>query len=105
MVNREAKRGKEKWLEEICLSIENCLARGLSDKAYKIIKQFFGTYKSGAKVHKGKDKNIVLEDGEKMFVWKEYIEELYKIENTDKRHRTPEVKNENLCWTLSDLPS
>jgi len=50
MMNREAKRAKEEWLENKCSEIENCLVRGLSDKAYKIIKQFFETYKSGAKV-------------------------------------------------------
>jgi len=41
MVNREGKRTKEEWLEKVCSSVENCLARGLSDKAYKIMKQFF----------------------------------------------------------------
>jgi len=38
----------------MCSSVENCLARVLSDKAYTIIKRFFGTYKSGAKVLRGK---------------------------------------------------
>jgi hypothetical protein len=66
MVNREAKRAKE-----------DCLSRGLSDKAYKIIKQFFGTYKSGAKILRDKDRNMVLEDREKILVWKEYINDLY----------------------------
>jgi len=38
---------------------------------------------------------MVLENREKMLVWKEYIEGLYKIGNTDKRHRIPEVENRN----------
>jgi len=38
---------------------------------------------------------MVLEDKEKMLVWNEYIEDLYKIGNTDKRHRIPEVENRN----------
>jgi hypothetical protein len=36
-----------------------------------------------------------VEDRENILFWKEYIEELYKIENTDKRHRTPKAENEN----------
>jgi len=46
---------------------KNCLVRGLSYKAYKIIKQFFGTNKSGAKVLRDKDGNMVLENREKKF--------------------------------------
>jgi len=103
MVNREAKRAKEEWLEEICSSIENCLARGLSYKAYKIIKQFFGTYKSGAKVLRSKDERIVLEVREKMLVWKEYIEELYKIEKRTKG--TEPQKWKMKIMTLLNLPS
>lgn len=38
---------------------------------------------------------MVLENREKMLVWTEYIEDLYKIGNTDKRHRIPEVENGN----------
>lgn len=68
MLNRETKRAKKKQLGEICSSIENCLARGLSDKEYKIIKQCFGTNKSGVKVFEGKDGKIVLVDREKMLV-------------------------------------
>jgi len=44
MVNRETKRAKEEWLVNKCSEIENCLVRGLSDKTYKIIKQFFETH-------------------------------------------------------------
>ncbi|VVC45686.1 Reverse transcriptase domain [Cinara cedri] len=55
MVNKEAKRAKEEWFENMCSEVENCLIRVLSDKAYKIIKRFFGIYKSGGKVLRRKD--------------------------------------------------
>jgi len=42
----------------MCSSEENCLARGF----------FFETYKSGAKVLRGEDGRIILDDSEKMLV-------------------------------------
>lgn len=92
----------------MCSSVENCFARGLNDKAYTIIKPFYGTYKSRAKVLRGKNLKIVLEDREKILFWKEYIEELYKVENTDifslktkKKVRKILKKIKNKCEIIS----
>lgn len=35
-----------------------------------------------------------------MFIWEKYIEELNKIENMNKRHRTPEIKNYSIESTI-----
>lgn len=53
--------------------MNNYLGKGLSEKAYKIIKQFFGMHKCKAKVLRGKDGKIIMENKEKLVVWKEYI--------------------------------
>lgn len=53
--NREAKKAKEEWLNNICKDIDFCLAKDLSDKAYKNIKRFFSEYKDKATILRGVD--------------------------------------------------
>lgn len=45
LVSREAKKAKEKWLNNIYNDdIDSYITKGLNDKAYKNIGQFFGEY-------------------------------------------------------------
>jgi len=45
MIIRESKKAKEEWLNDKCSSVDDCLVKGMGDKAYKIIKRFFGDYR------------------------------------------------------------
>lgn len=69
--------------------------KGLSEKAYKIIKQFFGSHKCTSKIRWGIIGKIIMENRERLVVWIEYIEELYKDDSTGMKHKTPEVENGN----------
>lgn len=61
LVNREAKKAKEEWLNNICKNIDSCLTKGLSDKAYKNIKRFFREYKDKTTILRGIDGKIITE--------------------------------------------
>ena len=84
LVNREAKKAKEEWLNNICKDIDACLEKGLSDKVYQIIKRFFREYKDKATILRGTDGKIIVEGKKKLKVWKQYIEKLYR--NDSSRH-------------------
>ncbi|CAI6352699.1 unnamed protein product [Macrosiphum euphorbiae] len=81
LVNREAKKAKEEWLNNICKDIDSCLTKGLSDKAYKNIKRFFREFKDKTTILRGTDGKIITEGKKKLEVWKQYIEKLYGNDN------------------------
>jgi len=48
--------------------VNNYLKKGLSNKGYKIIKQFFGLHKCKSKVIRGRDRKIIMENKERPVV-------------------------------------
>lgn len=46
-------------------------------------------------VLRGRDVKIIANNRERLVVWKEYIEELYRTDSTGASHKTPEVENRN----------
>lgn len=55
----------------------------MGDKAYKIIKRFFSEHKNRSTILKSSDEKIIVDEEEKLRIWKEYIENLYRNELAD----------------------
>jgi len=81
LVNRETKKAKEEWLNNICKDIDFYLTKGLSDKVYKHIRRFFSEYKDKTTILRGVDGKVITERNDKLELWKQYIEKLYTNDN------------------------
>lgn len=76
-IGRKCKQAKEQWLLSECKSIENNLAAGKVDSAYRKIKGTFGERKRCCMNIKSLDGKPLLSKEEKAERWKEHIETLY----------------------------
>lgn len=81
LVNKEAKKAKEEILNNICKGIDSYITKGLSDKAYKTIRLFFSEYKDKITILIGADGKVIKEEKNKLELWKQYIEKLYRRYN------------------------
>lgn len=77
MILRESKKTKEERLNDKCSSVDDCLSKGMGDKAYKIIKRFFNKHKNRSRFLKSSDEKVITgisDEEEKLWTWKDYIE-------------------------------
>lgn len=95
MVNRGSNRVKGKWLESTSSAVNNYFDKGLGEKAYKIIKQFFDTYKGKSKIPRGRDTKIIKENKGRIVVWKDCMQKPYRSISIDMSHKTLKVENGN----------
>jgi hypothetical protein len=80
-INRECKKSKEVFLNNICQDIDEALKVGLMDKAYGIVRTFFKERKVKITSIKEANGNIIYEEAEVAKCWKKYLEQLYREEN------------------------
>lgn len=77
VVNREAKRAKEKWLGELHEEIEEDLRKGNMEKAYSLINKYFGQRKMKVNTVEDENGKLLFENQEIARRWKTYVENLY----------------------------
>lgn len=77
LVNREARKAKERYLERICKEVEENMQIERTDKAYRTANKFFNKHKktTSGTIEDKEGRLLFGEDVGKR--WKEYIEELY----------------------------
>uniref|UniRef100_A0A8D8YBX5 Craniofacial development protein 2 n=1 Tax=Cacopsylla melanoneura TaxID=428564 RepID=A0A8D8YBX5_9HEMI len=93
VVNREAKRAKESWLGELHKEIEEDLRKGNMEKAYNIIKKYFGERKMKVNTIEDENGRLLFENQEIAKRWKTYVENLY--EENDEMEELEEEENDN----------
>ncbi|XP_026681174.1 craniofacial development protein 2-like [Diaphorina citri] len=81
LVNREAKKAKENWLQNLCEEIEFLLGNGKLEKAYNLIKKYFGKRRMMGNSIEDENKKLLVDDNEIVNRWKTYIEKLYRDED------------------------
>lgn len=74
MIIRESKKAKEEWLSDKCSSVDDCLSKGMADKAYKIIKRFFSDYRNRSTFLRNSDGKVISDEEEKLKTWNDYME-------------------------------
>jgi hypothetical protein len=102
-VNREVKKAKEEWLNNISKDIDSCLVKGLNDKAYRNIKQCISEYKGKTTILRETDSKVIMERKNKLELWKQYKE---KLNRNDNRHAgqwniVEDVRQENTGQPIS----
>jgi hypothetical protein len=81
-INRECKKSKEVFLNNICQDINEALKVGLNDKAYGMVRRFFKERKTKTASIKEANDNNIYKEAEVAKYWKKYLEQLYCEENT-----------------------
>ncbi|KAL4083913.1 hypothetical protein QTP88_029229 [Uroleucon formosanum] len=66
MIIRESKKAKEEWLNDKCSSVDDCLSKGMGDKAYKLMKRFFSDYRNRSTFLKNSDGKVISDEEEKL---------------------------------------
>uniref|UniRef100_A0A8D8TI87 Craniofacial development protein 2 n=1 Tax=Cacopsylla melanoneura TaxID=428564 RepID=A0A8D8TI87_9HEMI len=111
LINREAKKAKEVWLSELCEEIENLLKCGKLEKAYNLIKKYFGQRKMMGNSIEDENKKLLVDENDIANRWKAYIEKLYddndelndlNEDNEDLNDGT-EITKEEFEWALKAL--
>lgn len=74
---RRSKKGKEEYLNEICEEINRELIVNNLDKAYGMVKKFFGEGKKKTSIIKDEKGQLLYEEKEIVNRWKEYLQKLY----------------------------
>uniref|UniRef100_A0A8D9E3Z3 Craniofacial development protein 2 n=1 Tax=Cacopsylla melanoneura TaxID=428564 RepID=A0A8D9E3Z3_9HEMI len=77
LVNRESRKAKEEWLQDLCTEIDTNLKRGKIEKAYSLIKKYFGKKKMIGNSIEDENGKLLLNDNDIVNRWKRYIENLY----------------------------
>ncbi|XP_008482128.1 craniofacial development protein 2-like [Diaphorina citri] len=77
LVNRECKKAKERWLNDLYKEIELHLKAGRMDKAYSLINKYFGQKKMCGNTVEDENGKLLFEDVVIAERWKEYVETLY----------------------------
>jgi hypothetical protein len=76
-INRDARKAKERYLEERCKEVEELTKEGKLERAYKTIKQFFGTQRIRCNGVQTEEGVVVYEQKDIAIRWKQYLEKLY----------------------------
>ncbi|KAI5695434.1 hypothetical protein M8J75_016624 [Diaphorina citri] len=110
LVNREAKKAKENWLQNLCEEIEFLLGNGKLEKAYNLIKKYFGKRRMMGNSIEDENKKLLVDDNEIVNRWKTYIEKLYRDEDElndlDEENEDTsgtEITKEEFEWALNSL--
>lgn len=80
---RKSKRDKDTYLNEICAEINNELNADKLDKAYGMVKKFFGETKKKSQGIQNESGQFLYEEKEIAKRWKTYIEKLYGDNDMD----------------------
>lgn len=88
---RKSKRDKDTYLNEICAEINNELNADNLDKAYGMVKKFFGETKKKSQGIQNESGQFLYEEKEIAKRWKTYIEKLYGDNDMDENT----LENEN----------
>uniref|UniRef100_A0A8D8XEA4 Craniofacial development protein 2 n=1 Tax=Cacopsylla melanoneura TaxID=428564 RepID=A0A8D8XEA4_9HEMI len=113
-INRKCKRDKE--LNDICEEINNELNADNLDKAYGMVKQFFGEAKKKSSGIQNEIGQLVYEEKEIAKRWKEYLEKLYGDSNmnentletedqTDENNKGEDITIEEFVKAMSEMKS
>ncbi|KAI5692524.1 hypothetical protein M8J77_008381, partial [Diaphorina citri] len=94
---KKSKRDKENYLNDACEEIDLELKNNNLDKAYGIVKKFFGEKKNRASGIKDENGQYLYEEKLVAKRWREYIEKLYGDETMDEKviENEEEVSGEN----------
>jgi maltooligosyltrehalose synthase len=70
VIQRKAKKSKEKWLDNQCTVVEEYLKRGKSDLAFEIVKKLFCTRRLNGNALRSKTGEILITAEQKVNRWK-----------------------------------
>jgi len=79
MVRRELNKSKEAWIMKQCETIEACVKRNNTKKAYQILKRLTNTRQTTASIINERNGSLIWEINAVAERWQEYCQELYNV--------------------------